>query len=96
MAGWTLPGVGKHYQLPSNEDTLEEYRKIEHLLTFEPRESEGRSRRAVVSADSSERVSADIDRGVKGSKRKAESKCLEYCVPASLSIGFRFLSDRLQ
>jgi len=37
MAGWTLPGVGKHYTLPSPEDCLKNYLRIEQLLTFEPK-----------------------------------------------------------
>jgi len=37
MAGWTLPGVGKHYVLPSPEDCLKNYLAIENLLTFEPK-----------------------------------------------------------
>jgi hypothetical protein len=37
MAGWTLPGVGRNYVLPSPEDTLKCYLQIEPLLTFEPR-----------------------------------------------------------
>jgi hypothetical protein len=34
MTAWTIPGAGKHYVLPSPEDTLENYLKIEALLTF--------------------------------------------------------------
>ena len=37
MAAWTLPGVGKHYFLPSPEECLETYLKGENLLTFEPK-----------------------------------------------------------
>jgi len=32
-----LPGVGKHYFLPSPEECLETYLKGENLLTFEPK-----------------------------------------------------------
>jgi len=37
MAGWALPGVGRNYMLPSPEDTLKSYLRIEALLTFEPK-----------------------------------------------------------
>lgn len=37
MAGWTLPGVGRNYMLPSPQDTLDNYLQIEKLLTFEPK-----------------------------------------------------------
>jgi len=37
MAAWTLPGVGKHYDLPDRNETLERFIRIEQLLTFEPK-----------------------------------------------------------
>lgn len=37
MAGWALPGVGRSYELPTRKDTVERYKKVEQLLTFEPK-----------------------------------------------------------
>jgi integrase len=35
MAGWSLPGVGKVYNLPPREETLKRFVQIERLVTFE-------------------------------------------------------------
>jgi len=35
MAGWTIPGVGKHYFLPPKSKTVENYKKIERILCLE-------------------------------------------------------------
>jgi integrase len=35
MAGWTIPGVGKVYNLPPREETLKRFIQIERLVTFE-------------------------------------------------------------
>lgn len=35
MAGWAIPGVGKHYFLPPKSKTVENYRKVERILCLE-------------------------------------------------------------
>lgn len=35
MAGWTIPGAGKHYFLPPKSKTVEEYKKIEQIICLE-------------------------------------------------------------
>jgi len=35
MAGWTLPGVGRHYFLPPKAQTLREYKKVELVICLE-------------------------------------------------------------
>lgn len=37
MAGWTIQGVGKNYDLPPREETLKRFLQVENLLTFEKR-----------------------------------------------------------
>jgi len=39
MAAWTIPGVGGHYFLPSKDDCLESYRKIEDMFIYEGRKT---------------------------------------------------------
>jgi len=34
MGGWQIPGVGKHYDLPSREEQLESFKKAEPYLVF--------------------------------------------------------------
>ena len=35
MAGWTIPGAGKHYFLPPKAKTIENYRKVERIICLE-------------------------------------------------------------
>lgn len=35
MAGWTIPGAGKHYFLPPKAKTIKNYRKIERIICLE-------------------------------------------------------------
>lgn len=35
MAGWTIPGAGKHYFLPPKSKTVEEYKKVEQIICLE-------------------------------------------------------------
>ena len=37
MGGWKIPGVGKHYFLPSKDECLKNFLRIERLLEFEER-----------------------------------------------------------
>ena len=41
MGGWTIPGVGRHYFLPSKKECLKNFLRMERLLLFEePRRTE--------------------------------------------------------
>lgn len=35
MAGWKIPGAGKHYFLPPKSKTIENYRKVERIICLE-------------------------------------------------------------
>lgn len=74
MAGWTIPGVGKVYNLPPREETLKRFLQIERLITFEqtPASSDDARKEAVLtfakmvgySEDKIEDMRARFRRGV--------------------------------